>query len=84
MKNMKKITTFALGALMAFSAFGFVGCGGGTKTGDTEITVGILNNSSERENYMYGCNLLLRRRSRHAWSIHVCRICRCTSRLNAD
>ena len=50
MKTMKKITTLALGTLMAFSALGLTACGNKNKTGETEITVGILNNSSEREN----------------------------------
>ena len=50
MKNMKKIVTIALSAMMAFSALSLTACGGGTKTDAKEITVGILNNSSEREN----------------------------------
>ena len=50
MKTMKKITTLALGTLMAFSALGLTACGNKNKTGETEITVGILNNSGEREN----------------------------------
>ena len=50
MKNMKKIATIALGALMTVSGLSLTACGGGTQTGETEITVGILNNSSEREN----------------------------------
>ena len=49
MKNMKKFATLALGALMAFSGLSLTACGG-TEVGEKEITVGILNNSSEREN----------------------------------
>lgn len=52
MKNMNKTAALALGAMMAVSGFGMMtACGGGgVKTEAKEITVGILNNSSEREN----------------------------------
>ena len=49
MKNMKKIATIALGALMTVSGLSLTACRK-PKVGATEITVGILNNSSEREN----------------------------------
>ena len=49
MKNMKKIATIALGALMTVSGLSLTACGA-PKAGAKEITVGILNNSSEREN----------------------------------
>ena len=49
MKKMTKIATLVLGALMTVAGFGLSACGQ-TETGETEITVGILNNSSEREN----------------------------------
>ena len=50
MKNIKKIATLALCAMMTVSGLSLTACGGGTKTDAKEITVGILNNSSEREN----------------------------------
>ena len=49
MKNMKKIATIALGVLMTVSGLSLTACGN-PKVGATDITVGILNNSSEREN----------------------------------
>ena len=49
MKKTKKIAALALCALMTVSGLGLTACGK-TKVGATEITVGILNNSSEREN----------------------------------
>ena len=49
MKNIKKIATIALCALMTVSGISLTACGA-PKAGAKEITVGILNKSSEREN----------------------------------
>ena len=49
MKKTKKIAALALCALMTVSGLGLTSCGK-PKVGEKEITVGILNNSSEREN----------------------------------
>ena len=48
--KLRKIVTLFMCLIMALSCFSLVACGGSNEGENKEITVGILNNSAEREN----------------------------------